>query len=298
MRWLLLLSLLATGCITGSRARERDDRLLREISRQERWAQEAVEARATPDELARIRQRDYEAVGAGRKKLRKLITGIDRGTWVREAVVEAARDGEDDPALLRAFDRAGQLRRDAAAGADELADALAEAPGALAIADLQSGFEALRKAQRADGRLPGTAQRLKLQFQPAPLPTPRPLVTAAARVLRTHPEQQKDVDRLPGEDAVQIRSQLAQLELSHASDKRPEPRQEEETPAPAAPAKDVQADAPPDLLRMEGDVKETLSRRGLPREIVLRPDGLFGLRYDDGELTFDGNGRRIEPGQR
>lgn len=295
MRRLGVMLLLAAGCITGARVQERDDRLLREVSRQERWAQDAVEARATPDELARIRQRDYDAVGAGRKKLRRLLSGIDRGTWVREAVIEAVRDGDADPELPRAFDRAGQLRRDAAAAADELADALAEAPGALAIADLQPGFEALRKAEQAEARLSSVPRQGRFQLQPAPVPAPRPLVSAAAKILRAHPEQQKDVDRLPGQDAVLIRSQVAQLELSHAGDAKVLPPAEQE---PAAKADSKQAEAPPDVLRMEGDLKETLARRGLPREIVLRPDGLFGLRYDDGELTFDGNGRRMEPGQR
>ena len=87
-RTLLALALFGSGCIAGSAAVQRDDRVLRELTRQERWAQQALDARPTKDQLDRIRQSDFSAVAAGRKELQRLIQAIDRGTWVRNAAAE------------------------------------------------------------------------------------------------------------------------------------------------------------------------------------------------------------------
>ena len=107
---LATLALSAAGCIVaGSQVRERevrDDRLVRQIAQQQRWAQQALDARPTKDQLDRIRQSDFSAVAAGRKELQRLIQAIDRGTWVRNAAAELLRE-ESEPQLLQEFDRAG-----------------------------------------------------------------------------------------------------------------------------------------------------------------------------------------------
>src|ERR1043166_590418 len=60
------LAIAAGGCIvTGGRPMERDtrdDRLSRQLQQQERWAQQALEARPTQEQLDRIRAGDQAAV--------------------------------------------------------------------------------------------------------------------------------------------------------------------------------------------------------------------------------------------
>ncbi|MGZ6143388.1 MAG: hypothetical protein ACXWLM_08615, partial [Myxococcales bacterium] len=135
-RILFAVALLGSGCIAGSMAVERDDRVLRELSRQERWAQQALDARPTREQLDSIRGSDYGSVGAARKELQKLFMAIDRGTWVRETAAELLREGPDLQ-VSQEFERGGRLRSDAIQAADELADALAEARGGLTVADLR-----------------------------------------------------------------------------------------------------------------------------------------------------------------
>ena len=58
MRRTLIAVFLAAGCIHGSPAVQRDDRALRAIAQQERWAQQALAARPTRAQLdAHPRQR-------------------------------------------------------------------------------------------------------------------------------------------------------------------------------------------------------------------------------------------------
>src|SRR5438270_6100711 len=97
-RRLFLLALFGSGCIAGSAAVQRDDRVLRELTRQERWAQQALDARPTREQLDSIRGSDYGSVGAARKELQKLVLSIDRGTWIRETAAELLRE-ENDPRL-------------------------------------------------------------------------------------------------------------------------------------------------------------------------------------------------------
>src|SRR5260370_9581360 len=131
MRRLVIAAfVLSASCIVrGPSVHEvRDDRVLRQISQQERWAQQALDARPTPDTLERIRSGDPAAVGPGRKELKKLIQAIDRGTWVRDTAAELLRE-DGDPGLAGDFDRCGRLRADAIHAADALASAPAEGGG-------------------------------------------------------------------------------------------------------------------------------------------------------------------------
>ncbi|HEX9579113.1 MAG TPA: hypothetical protein VF993_15275, partial [Myxococcales bacterium] len=284
MRNLFALLLLSAGCIAGHAVAERDDRLLREVSRQQRWAQQAVEARPSPEQLERIRSSDYEAVGSARKELRRLIQAIDRGTWVREALLEAMRD-DDDPQLLREFDHAGSLRKEAIAAADELADALADAKGGLTMADLRPGLDALRKAQASEDRIakmPGRAPGA-LKLAASPLPQPRPFLDAAAKIVHAHAEMARELDKLAPDDAAKIRAKMAELAL----------QKEESKPAaaPASPPPESEAQGPSDTLSISNDAAALIAKKGPPRSITWRADGLFNLHWDDKDTLVYPDGK-------
>lgn len=298
-RTLFALLLLGAGCITGSAAVQRDDRILRELTRQERWARQAIDARPAPDQLESIRGSDYGSVGAARKELRKLIQAVDRGTWIRDTTAELMRD-DRDPQLALQFVRAGALRNDALRAADELAGALAEAQGGLTIADLRPGFEALHKAQASEDRLaklPPLPSGAKLG--PAALPAPRPFLDAAARLVSEKPELAKELDRLPADDQAKIRARLAELDRQGEERKRaapapsaPAPSSTPPLPPPAAPEKEVEAEAPSTTLKIAGDAAGLMAKK-LPRSITLREDGLFALGYDDADYLVDPAGKLV-----
>ena len=300
-----LTLLLGSGCIAGTAAVERDDRVLRELARQERWAQQAIDARPTREQLDSIRGSDYGSVGAARKELQKLILSIDRGTWVRDTTAEMLRDDPNDPQLLQEFDRGGKLRIAALQGADELADALAEAHGGLTIADLRPGFEALRKAQASEDRLSRLAGPLKLAA--SPIPVPQPFLDAAAKLLDQNPDMVKDLDKLPPQDATKIRAKLSDLDRGKEEQKRaaePPPAVVENDkaplPPPAASPGEREAEAPSTTLKIAGDAASLIAKKP-PRSITLREDGLFALSYDDADYLVDPNGklvRKEQPAQR
>jgi len=282
MRRIILALLFSAGCIAGSSAVQRDDRVLRALSQQERWTQDALARRPTAEQLDAIRNSDYAAVGRGRAELKRLLQAADRGTWIRDTTAELMRD-DDDPRLQQQFERAGRLRADALGAADELAGALAEAKGGLTIGDLRPGFEALRKAQASEDRLMRMpVQKGGLRLQPAPLPIPRPFITPAARVVSHNPELTRELDRLPADDAAKIRAQLADLDRG-----KPEPKREEAPPpaadnAPVPAPEEKEAEAPSTTLTIANDAASLIARKA-PRSITLREDGLFALAYDDAE---------------
>lgn len=284
------LLLLGAGCIAGSGAAQRDDRVLRELARQERWARQAIDAKPAPDQLESIRESDFASVGAARKELQKLVQAVDRGTWIRDAAAELMRD-DPDPLLAQQFDRAGALRSDALRAAAELANALAEARGGLTVADLKPALEAVRKAQASEDRLAKrpvspTGPRLA----PAPLPVPRPFHDAAARLLSENPDSAKDLDRLPPDDQTKIRARIADLDRE---------KEEQKQAAPTPPAaegnlagQEVEAPAPSTSLRIAGDAASLIAKRA-PTSITLREDGLFALSYDDGDYLVDPDGKLV-----
>jgi hypothetical protein len=288
------LLLLGTGCIAGSSTVQRDDRLLRELTRQERWAQQALDARPDKEQLESIRGGDFGSVGAARKELQKLIQAVDRATWIRETTAELMQN-DDTPQLVQGFDRAGRLRNDALQAADELANALSEAKGGLTIADLRPAFEAVRKAQASEDRLAKLPLRPAApRLAPTPLPVPRPFHQAAAKVVAANPESAKELDKLAPEDQTKIRARLAELDRDKEEQKHAEP------PPPAVignPTEQAtEAQAPSTTLKIAGDAASLIAKKA-PISITLREDGLFALSYQDGDYLVDpeGNLVRKEP---
>jgi len=300
-RTLFALALLGSGCITGSAAVQRDDRMLRELTRQERWAQQALDARPARDQLDAIRGSDYGSVAAARKEFQKLAMAIDRGTWIRETAAEMMRD-DHDPQLAQEFDRGGRLRIAAIQAADELADALADAKGGLTISDLRPAFESLRKAQASEDRLSRLAGTMKLSS--SPIPVPRPFVEAAAKVVDVNQESAKELDRLPPDDQAKIRAKLADLDRSKEEQKRPvienatsdtspsPPPSTSTLPSPSTEAPPREAEAPSTTLRIAGDAASLIAKKA-PKAITLREDGLFALSYDDADYLVDPDGKLV-----
>lgn len=297
MRRIFFALLLAgSGCIHGSPAVQRDDRPIRAMAQQERWAQQALAARPTRAQLETIRSSDFSAVGRARGDLKKLLQAIDRGTWIRNTAAELMTD-DPDPELAAAFDRAGRMRTEAVQAGDELAAALAEAKGGLTIGDLRPGLDAVRKAQASEdriARLPVRAGGVRLM--PSPVPVPRPFIATAARLVAMNPELTRELDRLSPDDAAQIRSRLADVSRE---------REEKRPPAPAPPAAALppaeeapppeparEAEAPSPTLTIANDAAALLSKR-TPRSITLREDGLFELSYDDADYLVDPQGKLI-----
>ena len=294
-RTLFALALFGSGCIAGSAAVQRDDRVLRELTRQERWAQQAIDARPTRDQLDSIRGSDYGSVGAARKEFQKLITAVDRGTWIRETAAEMLRE-DHDPQLAAEVDRGGRLRIEAVQAADELADALADARGGLTVSDLKPAFEALRKAQASEDRLSRLAGSLKLAS--SPVPVPRPFVEAAAKLVDTNPESAKELDRLPPEDQTKIRAKMADLDRSKEEQKRVTPLIENTPPTPTSPSPSMsteppkEAEAPSTTLKIAADAASMIAKKA-PKSITLREDGLFALSYDDADYLVDPEGKLV-----
>jgi len=298
MHRLSLVLLLASGCIHG--APRHDDRIVRTVSQQERWAEDAVAARPGRSQLDAIRSGDYQAVGRGRTELKRLLQAIDRGTWIRNTTAELMAD-DADPRLPAAFDRAGRLRSDAVQAADELASALAEAKGGLTIADLRPGFEAFRKAQASEDRIARLAPRAGgLRLLAAPLPVPRPFIAPAARLVSANPELTRELDRLPPDDAAQIRARVADMDRGREEQKRTEVPAAAPVPPPAPAASEEppppgdsrEAEAPSPTLTIANDAAALLAKR-VPRSITLREDGLFDLSYDDADYLVDPNGKLV-----
>jgi len=292
MRRTFFALLLAAGCIHGSPAVQRDDRMLRAIGQQERWAQQALAARPARPQLDAIRSSDYAAVGRARGDLKRLLQAIDRTTWIRNTTAELMAD-DPDPELGRAFDRAGRTRTEAVQAADELASALASAKGGLTIGDLRPGFDALRKAQASEDRIARLPLRAgSVRLAPAPVPAPRPFVTAAARLVSASPELARGLYRLSPDDAAQIRARLGDVDREKAEEKAqaaPPPESNESVPPPmddVPPAEPKEAEAPSPTLKIANDAAVLLAKRP-PRSITLREDGLFELAYDDADYLVD-----------
>jgi hypothetical protein len=291
MRRIFLALIFSAGCIAGSPAVQRDDRLYRALAQQERWTQDALARRPTAEQLDAIRNSDYAAVGRGRAELKRLLQAADRGTWIRDTTAELMRD-DNDPRLLQQFERGGRLRADALGAADELAGALAEAKGGLTIGDLRPGFEALRKAQASEDRLSRAPVQKGLRLQPAPLPIPRPFITPAARVVSHNPELTRELDRLPADDAAKIRAQIAGLDRGRQEQKPKEPPAEVDNAPVPAPEGEREAEAPSTTLTIANDAASLIARKA-PRSITLREDGLFALAYDDAEYLVDPQGKLV-----
>jgi len=292
MRRLVIAAfVLSASCIVpGPSVHEvRDDRVLRQISQQERWAQQALDARPTPDTLERIRSGDPAAVGPGRKELKKLIQAIDRGTWVRDTAAELLRE-DGDPGLAVDFDRGGRLRADAIQAADALATALAEG-GSLTVAELRPAFDALRKAQASEDALLKQPPR-GMKLTPAPLPSPRPFVDAAAKLAAADQEAAKQLEaQLPPEQVTQLRAKAADAERELEEKKRA-PAQAPDGGMADGGMAETEAQAPSNTLNISNDAASLIAKKP-PKAITLREDGLFELSYDDGNYLVDPDGKLV-----
>src|SRR2546426_4642835 len=296
MRPLFTALLLAAGCIHGSP--RPDDGMLRTISQQERWAQDALAGRPSRAQLDAIRGSDYQAVGRGRGELKRLLQAVDRGTWLRNTTAELMVD-DADPRLAATFDRAGRLRSEALQAADELAAALAEAKGGLTIGDLKPGFDAVRKAQASEDRIARLPPRAGGQrLFPSPLPLPRPFIAPAARLVSANPELTRELDRLHPDDAAQVRARVADVDRGREEQKRTEAPAAVAAPVlpapeePPPPADGREAEAPSPTLTIANDAAALLARR-TPKSITLREDGLFELSYPNGDYLVDPNGKLV-----
>jgi hypothetical protein len=324
------------ACLSGPQpARPRDDRLLREMAQQQRWAGEALAGRPGRDQLDAVRSGDRDAVADARKRWRKLLTAIERTTWIREAAPDALRAAEGDAQaeqdVVAAFDRAAQQREDAIAAAGEVGKALAasRARNALSLEELRKGLQEVRAAQRAEQRLSSRVARPGPDAGPASLqrlsraavPPPQPLVEAAGIYVANHPGEQKALDAWPpelAEERTQIRAAAADRNLTR-SEMPPAPA-ENAAPAPQDRAGSGAGDALESEsqnqdgvtgddwsreMKVAADAKKLLAKRGPPASILLRPDGLFALRYaekrpcgvDECDSTvdylFDASGRLV-----
>ncbi|HEX9576414.1 MAG TPA: hypothetical protein VF993_01595, partial [Myxococcales bacterium] len=133
------------------------------------------------------------------------------------------------------------------------------------------------------GRAPGA-----LKLAASPLPQPRPFLDAAAKIVHAHAEMAKELDRLAPDDAAKIRAKMAELDL-----------QKEESKPAAAPASppppDSEAQGPSDTLSISNDAAALIAKKGPPRSITWRADGLFNLHWDDKDTLVYPDGKLAPP---
>jgi hypothetical protein len=295
-----LLLMLCGGCIAGGTvvvhgdSGAPDNHVMRQVMRQDMWAQQAVDSRPNARQLERIRSgRDQASMDRARTELTKLIQAIDRGTWIRDTVADLMRE-DNDPRLAQEFDRAGRLRADAARAAGELADALIDGGANLSPNDLRPGIDAMRKAQASEdriARMPVGPQYPRLA--PSPLPMPSPLDRPMAKLNGGGAAQPPTVNAQPNPTIDNTRNNGSASGLPPSADPAP--------PAGAdgwGPAGGNEAAAPQTTLTIQNDALEIITRKR-PRSITLREDGLFDLSCADGEYLVSPDGKlvRTEPPQ-
>jgi hypothetical protein len=298
-----LLLMLCGGCIAGGTvvvhgdSSAPDNHVMRQVMRQDMWAQQAVDSRPNQRQLERIRSgQDQASMDRARKELTKLLQAIDRGTWIRDTVGDLMRE-DNDPRLAQEFDRAGHLRADAARAAGELADALIDGGANLSPNDLRPGVDALRKAQASEdriARMPVGPQYPRLA--PAPLPSPSPLDRPMAKLSGGGAAAQPptvNVQRNPSIDNTRNNGSLGAGAGAPMADPAP-PAGADSWGGPAG----NEAAAPQTTLTISNDALEIITRKR-PKSITLREDGLFDLSCADGEYLVSPDGKlvRTEPPQ-
>jgi hypothetical protein len=317
----LVVCLLAAPACLVEGPHSRDQHRTVDIIRQEhRWAADQIGRRVTEEDLARVRSGELQASRAARVKFVRLVDGIDRATWIREAtprgIWASAYDPPDMDELAFRFERAGLLRRQAMAEADELADALVDSavPGAISFSELRKAMLAANRADASEAHLVAELTALvnkEPTLQPAlrrfviQQPTKqRPFVPAVTTYLRNHPSERAELERLPAElsgDAQLIEKALAEQPAPPPRAAQPKPQ----PPPPPEPAKKpVPQEPTPDekaavrergqaqqeelsdeagksdgsQLEIQGDAREMMTARGLPRSMGHK-NGLLVLRY-------------------
>jgi hypothetical protein len=294
-------------------APDRSQETLREIERQRRWTADALAARPPADELEAVRSGDADAISDTRKRYRRLLTAVERATWIRETVPEVLRGSVNPDRLVAAFEGAGRDRNEALATAEATAHALAgsRSRNAISLEELKRALQAARGARESEQRLaanlgraaragpgPDPLQRLAT----VPMPPQPPFVEATALYLAAHPGEDRALDSWPpqlAEERTGIRAAVADLPVPDATDGgMGEPAagiddQEAEPPIPGLDAgmPDAGAVAAADggnaavsggaagAVEVSGDLKRLLSRRGPPLSIAQRSDGLTAFRY-------------------
>jgi len=293
---------------------DRSQDTLREIDRQRRWTADALAARPPADELEAVRDGDADAISDTRRRFRRLLTAVERATWIRETVPEVLRASASPDRLVAAFDGAGRDRNEALAAADASARALAgsRSRNAISLEELKRALQVAHLARQSEQRLaanlgraaragpgPDPLQRLAT----VPMPPQPPFVEATARYLAAHPGEDRAMDAWPpqlAEERSGIRAAAADLRLPEpeaADGGMGEPAagmddQEAEPiipgldagmPDAAAAAADGGNAAVPGAaagpVQVSGDLKRLLSRRGPPLSIAQRSDGLTAFRY-------------------
>ncbi|MFL5312043.1 MAG: hypothetical protein ACJ79H_16545 [Myxococcales bacterium] len=295
-------------------APDRSQDTLREIERQRRWEADALASRPAADELDAVRDGDPEAVSDTRKRFRRLVTAVERATWIRETVPEVLRASASPDRLLAAFDAAGRDRNDALSAADETARALATSPSgnAISLDELKRALQVSRLARESEQRLAGTLGRAARpgpsadplqRLTTVPMPPQPPFVEATARYLAAHRGQDRAMDSWPpqlAEERGEIRAAAADLrapqpEAADAGMGEPAAGLDDEDVEPIVPRLDAgTADAgsaaaagggttapgeAANTVQVSGDLRNLLSRRGPPLSIAQRPDGLTAFRY-------------------
>jgi hypothetical protein len=293
-----LALLLCGGCLSGGavvvrgddgRAQAPDnDRVMRQVMRQDLYMQQALDARLNDKVIAKVRSGDPGAMDRAHKELIRLTQAVDRGTWIRETVGELMKE-DIDPRLAQEFDRAGRLRAQSLQAAGQLADAMIDG-GGLTMADLKSAFEWQRKAQASEdriARLPRGPNEPTLA--PAPLPVPSPLDHPAARLAGNAPEAATQA--LSAEDAARVHAQAADLDRQRAEMQHNATAQADADPMPPG-VPQTEAQAPSSTLTIANDALEIITRKR-PRSITLREDGLFDLSCADGEYLVSPDGKLV-----
>jgi hypothetical protein len=294
-------------------APDRSGQVLDDIQRQQRWTREALAARPPPDELREVRDGDAEAVADTRKRFRRLVTAIERTTWIRETVPAVLRGASEQDRLVAAFDQAARDRNEAFVAADASARALGEsrARNAISLDELRRAVQNAHRARQGEqklaanlGRAPGSQanappdplQRLRT----VPMPPEPPFIAATARYISAHPAEERALDSWPAqlaEERTQVRAAVARLKGGSAGGDTADlgPSEDEETIAmdgemdggvPGSPEGQA-ADAGPGAqgstgaVQVSGELKRLMARRGPPLRIAQRPDGLTAFRYTE-----------------
>jgi hypothetical protein len=294
-------------------APDRSGQVLDDIQRQQRWTREALAARPPPDELREVRDGDAEAVADTRKRFRRLVTAIERTTWIRETVPAVLRGASEQERLVAAFDQAARDRNEAFVAADATARALAEsrARNAVSLDELRRALQNAHRARQGEqklaanlGRAPGSQpnappdplQRLRT----VPMPAEPPFIAATARYISAHPAEERALDSWPAqlaEERAQVRAAVARLKGGSVGEDTADlgPSEDDETIAmdgemdggvPGSPGGEA-ADAGPGAqgstgaVQVSGELKRLMARRGPPLRIAQRPDGLTAFRYTE-----------------
>jgi hypothetical protein len=270
-----------------------------------------VAGRPAQDELEAVRSGDADAVSDARKRFRRLLMAIDRTVWIREAEVRALREAHGDALAedeaVAGFDRAGRQRVDAFGAADELAKVLADSRSkrAISLDDLRRALLSAQKSQESEQRLArdlaraGRAPDAPLSLQrltASTVPRTRVFVDATVQYLTNHPDEQYGLESWGGQlanERAQIRAALADAEANRPPAaaapaiappaQPPVPSGNETITNMGSAGDDLEHSEPagPQQMTVAGDAKKLIDKRGTPKAILTRNDGLFALRYDE-----------------